>query len=142
MIPNNSKLKGAQQQGKINYDLRLAQLDKDLVVSQVTKMHEDIHRKICELRRCNSNICNDEILTTIANDKDLYVKRYTYIHDNFPVVFGSLMETVDYRIDILVKMINKLHEMSIRKAGGKQVRDDIANMLHKEFTNVPDNTEK
>jgi len=129
-------LKGVRQQGKINYNLRLAHLDKDLIISQAQAMHNDVQKRIAELRK-EGSVDEEQLMQIIAKDTDIYAEKYSYIHKNLPVAFSSLMKVADYKIDILLEMINKLHNMSVTKTGGEQVAKDIANRLHNEFTKQP-----
>lgn len=125
-------LRGAQQQGDINYNLRLAELDKERLIQDCQELHNEVKTLINDMR--NNGHSDEEITSAIENNKEEYEKKYEYLNKNLPESFKSIISTLNYKIDILIMMIEELYKMAERKSGGQNVSMKIANALHKEFT--------
>lgn len=116
--------------GEIDYNLRLLQFDKDIIMSQIKSMHNDI----IEILNDKSGT-EQELLELINQEKNEFEKKYEYLKNNFPTIFNSLLTTTNYKLDILLDMIEKLFKIGIEKQGGKELSMEIADKLHKTFTN-------
>ena len=126
-------LRGAQQKGEINYNLHLLTLDKDKLITSL-HLHAELTQLITELKNNGKN--NEEILAHLEECKNEYEKKYEYLSSNLPVAFNSLFTTTDYKLHILLMMLEELYNMGKTGSGGEDLTMKVANALHKEFTDI------
>jgi hypothetical protein len=127
-------LRGAQQKGEINYNLHLLTLDKDTLIQSCTDLHTELTQVITELKNNGKN--DEDILAHLEECKGEYEKKYEYLSSNLPVAFNSLFTTTDYKLHILLMMLEELYNMGKTGSGGEDLTMKVANALHKEFTDI------
>jgi len=101
----------------VNTNLRILKLDKKQLIDDITKFHKELN-----------NIPYKEI------NVDELKKKYSYIADNFNVLFNGLIENPTAPLDMVINMVITTFAIGNKEIDGKKASVGIAYELHRRYT--------
>ena len=120
----NIQKRQIHQEPVIDLKMKILSFDKDEIKNNVNQFYKIIQTFYQEDK--NYNFSEEQVT--------FFKEQFSLISQNFPVIFYTILENHDMRMNILNKMIDSVFDIGNNKKNIENVKSELANMLHNEFT--------